>query len=881
MMSDSIGTGSRANRWLRLAPWLIVSGILLFHAINNWIWLSENVTSTGWDEPRHLTYSVHYGRLLSSVNPRSLFEMMASDPIRPPLFAASTAPLSRLFGWSADVVTMINVVYMLVLLLATYGIGRRWRGRNLGLVSVALLACFPMFYSMSRHFYLEFALTAMVALSVYLLLATDGFQRKGATLLFGLSLGLGLLTKRTFVVFVVGPVLIVVLNSGLLPQLWQRLKQRPRLYWKRALLAVIGGLAVAALWYLPNREAVQSLFLGDALLFLWWMLAAFALYFALLPSAPLANALSALFVAGGVASTWYLIHLDFVQRVALYGYGIDDPRGRTLQLGSLDTYLFYLRRLGNEHVSFILWALLVVVLVAAVVVVLRRQGSVRRALRQVRPEGWAILAWLGGAYVLLTFSIYHESRALTPVLPAVALIFGAALLTLPWRRLRLGILALVLLFGTVQFFASSYEAVSEKLPPRTFTLPLWGQTSSFATGGYIQLPDEGLTDRNYWIEPAVLQRMEDRRLALGKESLTFGLLANSRQINAGAFGYLVLAHYPQLQMESLVDDFDEASSWHRVFAHDYVVMERTNAGPEREAIQTFVDSPPRLFTQAFEVETSYPLPDGDVVYLYRQRFPLPADTPPEYIFSLAEQLTGRTRAGDAILLTAPELLAPLLSHYTGPAEISLVPETEQELGKIAAQHARIFLVIDDLPDQEAQTWVQDWLNRYGFWAAHEWVGGLQLFTYGTVAGSPATVPAVDVSAIVGDQIELVGYDLPASDWQPGDILPLSLFWQPSAGMTAEYRVFVHLLDTDGQIVAQTDTAPAGGSRPTASWAAGEVIRDPVGILLPPALAEGEYRLVVGMYDPDTGERLPVVLDEPAEPFTGDSIPLEAIRVTQP
>ncbi|MFN2169098.1 MAG: hypothetical protein ACK2U9_22930, partial [Anaerolineae bacterium] len=138
-----------------------------------------------------------------------------------------------------------------------------------------------------------------------------------------------------------------------------------------------------------------------------------------------------------------------------------------------------------------------------------------------------------------------------------------------------------------------------------------------------------------------------------------------------------------------------------------------------------------------------------------------------------------------------------------------------------------------------------------------------------------------VSATVGDQIELVGYDLPAFAWQPGDILPLSLFWQPSAGVTADYRVFVHLLDADGQIVAQTDTAPVGGSRPTASWTAGEMIRDPVGIMVPPTIAEGEYRLVVGMYDPDTGERLPVVLNEPAEPFTGDSIPLEAIRVTQP
>jgi len=535
MTSDSSKTGSRATLWQRWAPWLILIALLLFHAVNNWIWLSENVTSTGWDEPRHLTYSVHYGRLLSSVNIRSLYQVMASDSIRPPLFGASSAFLSWLFGWSADVVTMVNVVYMMVALLATYGIGRRWRGRDLGLVSVVLLCCFPMFYGMSRHFYLEFALMAMVTLNVYLLLTTDGFQRKGSSLLFGLSLGLGLLTKRTFIPFVVGPLVIVILASGLLPMLWQRLKHRPRIHWKGAFLAVVCGLALAALWYLPNREAVQALPLGNALFFIWWMLAALAIYFAILPSAPLANALSAFFVASGVASAWYLIHVEFVQRVALYAYGLDDPRGRTLQLDNLDTYLFYLRRLGNEHVSFVLWAILVVVLIAAVVVVLRRQRSVLRALRQVRPEGWVVLAWAGGAYLLLTLSIYHESRAITPVLPAVALVFGAALLTLPWRRIRLATLILILVFGALQFFALSYETVNRQLPPRTFALPLWGPTSSFARGGYLRLPDEGFTDRGYWIQPELLQRLEDRRLVLGKESLSFGLLVNTWQINTGPF----------------------------------------------------------------------------------------------------------------------------------------------------------------------------------------------------------------------------------------------------------------------------------------------------------------------------------------------------------
>ena len=869
----------RENTWLaRLTPWLLVGGLVLFHAVNNWIWLVDNVTSTGWDKPRHLARSLNYTQMLSPVTIRSLFGVMIGDPVRPPLFPTSAAIMYKLFGTSADVATMVNVLYMAILLAAAYGIGRRWGGRPLGMVSAALLAFFPMFYSMSRYFYLEFALAAMVTLTVYLLLATDGFQRRGMSLLFGLGLGLGLLTKRTFALFAVGPLAVAILTSGLLPAFWQRVRQQPRIYWKKALLALFGGLVPAAIWYLPNREAVQALVLGDALFFCWWALAALAIYFVTLPSAPLSNALSAVFLAAGLASTWYLARIEFVQRVALYGYGIDDPRGRALQLNRLDTYLYYLRKLGNEHLSLALFVALVAVLVVAGVAYVRRQGSVGQALRRVRPEGWAVLAWAGGAYALLTLSIYQETRAFTPALPAVALILGAALLKLPWRRLRLAVLALVLAFGVLQFFVVSYEPVQRLLPPSTTTLPFWGRTTSFAQGVYIQLPDEGKTDRGYWIEPDVLQRMEDRRLALGRELLSLGLLVNISQINAGPFNYLILTEYPHLRVESLIDRFNESPPYTRLFAHDYVAVKRVNAGMnpvQKETIQALLDRPPRLFARAFELETAYSLPGGDTVYLYRRRYHLPADYPVEYVTGLAEDLGDRTRAGDATVLTPPELVGSFVSHYDGPAEIYLTPLTENELASIAARHRRIFLVLGDAAAGEAQ----DWLNRHAFPAAHEWAESLQLLTYGTVPGAPATTPTVEVRVTLGSQLELLGYDLPLASWHPGDVVPLTLFWQSQSPVEQDYNVFVHLLDGSGQLVAQSDSSPVGSARPTSGWGEGEEIVDRRGLPLPDLLPPGEYELRVGMYLPATGERL--LLIGTGGELLGDSLSLGKVQVASP
>jgi 4-amino-4-deoxy-L-arabinose transferase-like glycosyltransferase len=869
------------STWLaRLVPWLLIGGLTLFHAVNNWTWLVQNVTWTGWDKARHLAWSLNYAQMLSHPTITSLFDVMVSDPIRPALFPASAAIMYGLFGRSADVAVMTNVIYLAIALAATYGIGQRWGGRWLGLVSAALLAFFPMFYSMSRYFYLEFALTAMVALSVYLLLATNGFQRRGMSLLFGLSLGLGLLTKRTFAVFAVGPLLAIILTSGLLPAFWQRLRRRPRIYWKKALIALLGGLVPAAIWYLPNREAVQGLFLGDALFLVWWGLAALAIYFATLPSAPLSNALAAVFLGAGLASTWYLARIEFLQRLAIYGYGIDDPRGRRLRLDSFDTYLYYLRKLGNEHLSFIIFFVLVAILVVAVAILMRRQGSVRQALRQIQPEGWVVLAWVGGSYTILTLSIYHETRAFTPVLPAIALLLGAGLLKLPGRRLRLGLLILLLGFGLLQFTILSYESAQKLVPSRPFTLPFWGRTTSFAQGVYIQLPDEGETDRGYWIEPDVLQRIEEQRLALERETISLGLLVNTSQINAGPFNYLMLTEYPQLRLESLFDQVDIAWPYARLFAHEFVIVKRMNeevSPAQEQVIETILDGPPRLFDQAFELATTYLLPDGDTVYLYRQRYNLPANYPVEYITQLAEALGGQTRRDDAIILAPPQLVGPFVSQYTGPAEVYLDPVSEEDLADMVTRHPRIFLVLGDPAAGEVQSLAQEWLNRHAFRASHEWSDSLQLLTYATAAQAPATTPAVEVSAALGESIELLGYDLSPGPWHAGDIVTLTLFWQTRMPVELDYSVFVHLLDESSQLVTQNDSAPVGGSRPTSSWAGDEIIVDRRGLPLPDELRPGEYDLWLGMYLPASGERLPV--RDANGDVVGDSLSLGHLTVT--
>lgn len=127
-----------------------------------------------------------------------------------------------------------------------------------------------------------------------------------------------------------------------------------------------------------------------------------------------------------------------------------------------------------------------------------------------------------------------------------------------------------------------------------------------------------------------------------------------------------------------------------------------------------------------------------------------------------------------------------------------------------------------------------------------------------VIGPEAEIPssAARLDSNFGDQINLVGYELGAA--RPGQALPITLYWQARSEIRADYTVFLHLLNAVGEIVAQADSPPQVGLYPTHWWDAGERVADARNVPLPPDLPAGLYRVLVGLYLPETGERLPLV-----------------------
>ena len=122
-----------------------------------------------------------------------------------------------------------------------------------------------------------------------------------------------------------------------------------------------------------------------------------------------------------------------------------------------------------------------------------------------------------------------------------------------------------------------------------------------------------------------------------------------------------------------------------------------------------------------------------------------------------------------------------------------------------------------------------------------------------------------LDASLGGEVRLLGYDLApltCEVFPEGDdnscSLKLVLYWQAQRSIATDYSVFVHVVGPEGRIWGQRDATPDAGAYSTRRWAVGEVVADPVRVTLPSDISPGPLEVVVGMYHPDTGQRLPVL-----------------------
>lgn len=151
------------------------------------------------------------------------------------------------------------------------------------------------------------------------------------------------------------------------------------------------------------------------------------------------------------------------------------------------------------------------------------------------------------------------------------------------------------------------------------------------------------------------------------------------------------------------------------------------------------------------------------------------------------------------------------------------------------------------PPAAAQNWQERELWSNAAFALQRVTDGHRalLFHFDAPAPQPLDTPIVfnDI-ALTARTIEIVN----------GGIF-VTLEWKAQDTLTSDYSWFVHLIDADGNILAQQDRAPQGGYMPTSAWQDGQRVADYLYFALDEAAIDRAVSVRVGWVDPQTGSRL--------------------------
>jgi hypothetical protein len=249
----------------------------------------------------------------------------------------------------------------------------------------------------------------------------------------------------------------------------------------------------------------------------------------------------------------------------------------------------------------------------------------------------------------------------------------------------------------------------------------------------------------------------------------------------------------------------------------------------RPVLRELIDRGQGISLLAAEVETATARP-GDIVWmtLYWQIEDYPPE-PPEFVVEMFGRDAGR--------------IANLHSYHGR----GLYPATLWPPDAVIADRFAVRIA----PDAVAPV-----LGRV-FARIHTGMPGIEVATVKIVPEQFRGIPDV-LQAELGEHIALVHVRIVPEQVQPGQPVRLSVRWYVPRGKPDwDYTTLIHLGQPDQPPLATGDSPPLRGDYPTRVWSNGETIDDSYTLIIPDDLTPGRYPVWIGMYDPITGERLPL------------------------
>jgi 4-amino-4-deoxy-L-arabinose transferase-like glycosyltransferase len=246
--------GTVKLRWPRwsTAAWASTLLAALFIITSCW-WLSQDDGIPIDDAGVHLSLAVDTYEALSAGH---LWKAITLVGLPYPPLTHLVGAIGILIGGLgvAPPIIALNLVFVPLLVLGCYNVGRLAFGPLAGLLAVVFALGAPLTIEQFHEFLLDAPEGAIVAVAVWAILATERFSRPGVSALAGIAVGLGMLSKETFVYFVAGVALVTAVRGGLRA-------------WRGVAVFVAVAVVIFLPWYLcelPNLNAIGNLAFGPA-----------------------------------------------------------------------------------------------------------------------------------------------------------------------------------------------------------------------------------------------------------------------------------------------------------------------------------------------------------------------------------------------------------------------------------------------------------------------------------------------------------------------------------------------------------------------------------------------------------------------------------------
>jgi 4-amino-4-deoxy-L-arabinose transferase-like glycosyltransferase len=375
-----------------LDPGNIRSAILLalIAAAGNTIWVFLDHSTPSFDQSNYMNVAIVFRDALQHGGPVDLYKAIRdTDPSRGPLFTIGILPFLLLFGDGARSGVLLNIVLAPILYLSAGQIA--WlifRNGAARLLAILFVATMPLIVGLQHEILQDFLLLTLTTVSVLLLLMSDGFSRRGFCVALGVAMGLGTLTKVTFPLFMLGPLVVVLVEVAYAHFSSRRAGKRGPDLRAAAInlgLTALVYLAIIAPWYVTNLQPTLD-------------------YINSTTSGPLAE-----------------------------GAGPEHPL-------TFHAIASFTSGMLNEHVS---WVLVLVFLAAlafdlpGLARLLRAEGRVEPLLRLAFVATWALVP-----YLIVATAHNQDVRLMAPAMPAMAVIAAGAVAAVPLREARVVIAGL-------------------------------------------------------------------------------------------------------------------------------------------------------------------------------------------------------------------------------------------------------------------------------------------------------------------------------------------------------------------------------------------------------------------------------------------------------